>query len=153
MGTKLVIPGISEEKGFEEINKEDWIPLLFEGDTILLVNSEDEKKKIWVMADEWMPDRKTDEQTEEEIIEKVKEEIKKEPVTETLTLQQVESETEVQGGVSEGSAEVEWMGETVSLDSLKALRLDELLFFTMLEHSEEKIREKLYELFGYGKEE
>ena len=84
MGTKLVIPGISEEEGFEEINKEDWVPLLIEGDTILLVNHEDEKQKIWVMTNEWTPERKT----EEEVIEKVKEELTKEPVTETLTLQQ-----------------------------------------------------------------
>jgi len=51
MGQKLVIPGISEEKGFEEIDKEDWVPLLVEGDTILLSNINNEKQKIWVMAD------------------------------------------------------------------------------------------------------
>jgi len=146
MGQKLVIPGISEEKGFEAIDKEDWVPLLIEGDTILLSNINDEKQKIWVMANEWMPEKVT----EEEVKEKEKEEIK-EVVSETLTIKQ--TEPVVQGGVSEKSTEVEWAGKKITFESLKKLRLDELLFYAMLEYSEEEIRKNLYELFGYGKEE
>lgn len=146
MGQKLVIPGISEEKGFEEIDKEDWVPLLIEGDTILLANTNDEKQKIWVMANEWMPEKIT----EEEVKEKEKQEIK-EVVSETLTIHQ--TEPVIQGGEPEESTEVEWVGDKVTLESLKEMRFDELLFYSMLQYDEEKIREKLYEMFGYGKEE
>lgn len=146
MGQKLVIPGISEENGFEAIDKEDWVPLLIEGDTILLSNINDEKQKIWVMANEWMPEKVT----EEEVKEKEKEEIK-EVISETLTIKQ--TEPVVQGGVPEESTEVEWAGKKITFESLKKLRLDELLFYAMLEYSEEEIRKNLYELFGYGKEE
>jgi hypothetical protein len=150
MGQKLVIPGISEEKGFEAIDKEDWVPLLIEGDTILLSNINDEKQKIWVMANEWMPEKVTEEEVIEKIKEKLKEE-KKEVVSETLTIKQ--TEPVVQGGVPEESTEVEWAGKKITFESLKKLRFDELLFYAMLEYSEEEIRENLYKLFGYGKEE
>jgi hypothetical protein len=142
MGQKLVIPGISEEKGFETIDKEDWVPLLIEGDTVLLSNINDEKQKIWVMTDEWMPEKLT----KEKVKEKEKEEIK-EVVSETLTIKQ--TEPVVQGGVPEESTKVEWAGYKITFESLKELRFDELLFYAMLEYSEEEIRDKLYCLFGH----
>ena len=98
------------------------------------------------MANEWMPEKVT----EEEVKEKEKEEIK-EVISETLTIKQ--TEPVVQGGVPEESTEVEWAGKKITFESLKKLRLDELLFYAMLEYSEEEIRKNLYELFGYGKEE
>lgn len=133
MGEKLFIPGISEIHG--EIDKDDWSLLLLEDETMLLVDKEDNNKKIWVMADEWKQTKKK--------------EIPKKVVSETLTLQQIEPEQEVTGGVSEESTEVEWAGDQITLESLKEMRLDELLFYAMLQYKEEEIREKIYCLFGY----
>lgn len=134
MGEKLTIPGISET--FGEIDKDEWSLLLLEDETMLLVNSDDSNKKIWVMTDEWK--------------QRKKEEPKK-VVSETLTLQQVEPEQEVVGGAPESGAELEWVGDAVTLESLKEMRLDELLFYAMLQYKEEEIREKIYCLFGHCK--
>jgi len=133
MGEKIFIPGLSETIG--EIDKEDWSPLLFEEETVLLINNTDKNKKIWVMNDEWSQKKKETKKT----------------VSSSLTLQQVESEEEVIGGTSESSAEVEWVGEKITLESLESMRLDELLFYAMLQYKEEAIREKIYCMFGYCK--
>ena len=132
MGEKIFIPGVSETLG--EIDKDDWSLLLLDEETMLLLNKEDKNRKIWVMADEWKQQQK---------------EAPKKVVSETLTLQQVEPEQEIVGGVSERGTEVEWKGDTITLDSLKKLKFDELLFYAMLQFKEEEIREKIYCLFGH----
>jgi hypothetical protein len=134
MGEKLSIPGISETLG--EIDKDDWSMLLLEEETVLLANRDDQTKKIWIMNDEWTPKKK---------------EVEPKVVTETLKLEQVEPEQEVKGGVSETSSEVEWRGDQITLESLQQMRLDELLFYAMLQYKEEEIREKIYCLFGHCK--
>ena len=133
MGEKLFIPGISETIG--EVDKDDWSLLLLEEETMLLLNKED-NKKIWVMTDEWKRSKKKK---------------PKKVVSETLTLQQVEPEQEVAGGASENTAELEWVGDNVTLESLQSMRLDELFFYAMLTFKEEQIREKIYCLFGHCK--
>lgn len=132
MGEKLTIPGVSET--FGEIDKDEWGVLLLEDETVLLANRDDQTKKIWIMTDEW---------------KNIKKQETPKIVTETLTLKQVEPEEEVTGGVSESPAEVEWKGDQITLESLKEMRLDELLFYAMLQYKEEEIREKIYCLFGY----
>ena len=133
MGEKLVIPGISEEPGFEVINKEEWVPLLVEGETILLAHSDDEQKKIWLMLEEWTRPEKTEIPT-------------KKAVKESITLTQ--TEPVVKGGEPEEEG-FEVQDGQFTLEALKKMRLDELLFMAMIEYGEDKIKEKLYCLFGY----
>jgi len=135
MSETLVIPGISEESGFEEINKEEWMPILVEGETILLANVDDETKKIWLMLEEW-----TRTAPKEEPVKKI--------VQESISINQTAPEETVQGGVSEKEP-YEVVDGVYTLESLKQMRMDELIFLAMIEYGEEKIKEKLYCLFGH----
>lgn len=129
--SKLLISGISEE--FGELRKSDWVPILVEDETILLMHTEDKYKKIWVLADEWSG--------------KTQESEKKKEISNSISLTQTDS---LQGGAPE-STEVKYESANITLESLEELRLDELLMHAMLEHGEKKIREKLYCLYGYCK--